>query len=410
MTTSRPLPCREGCCHLHEFLVYLGSSFAKGENLRVAIVHDWLNQIGGAEQVLEALVELFPGAPIYTSIYWPERMPQAYRHWDIRTMWMDRLPGIYRHHQPYLLLYPLAFGQLELSGYDLIVSNKSAFCLGVRVAPGTRHLCYCLTPTRFVWNFDAYVQGEQINGLARHLVRPFLGKLQRWERAAAGRIDAFVAISREVQGRIRRLYGRESAIIHPPVNTDDFAAAPQGEQGDYFLIVSRLIPYKRIDLAVEALSGLGLPLWIAGEGRDRAKLQALAGPNVHFLGRVSDAELPGLMARCRAFLFPGLEDFGIAPVQAMAAGRPVIAYAGGGALDYVVEGETGLFFDQQTPQSLAEAIRRFDDSAFDPVRIRAHAERFDARLFRSRLRALVENEMSPLGTGGGRAETPTPGP
>lgn len=360
--------------------------------MRVAIVHDWLNQIGGAEQVLEVLVDLFPGAPVYTSIYWPERMPRAYRRWDIRTTWMDHLPGIYRHHQPYLLLYPLAFDRLALSGYDLVISNKSAFCLGVRVAPGTRHLCYCLTPTRFVWGFDTYVQREQVHGLARRLVRPFLAGLRRWERAAAGRVDAFATISREVQGRVRHLYGRESVIVHPPVNTHNFAPR-EGGQGEYFLIVSRLIPYKRIDLAIEALNGLGLPLWIAGEGRDRAKLEALAEPNVRFLGRVPDAELPGLMAHCRAFLFPGLEDFGIAPVQAMAAGRPVIAYAGGGALDYVREGETGLFFDRQTPESLAEAVRRFDAPAFDPARIRAHAEQFDTRIFRSRLQALVQELM-----------------
>jgi glycosyltransferase involved in cell wall biosynthesis len=361
--------------------------------LRVAIVHDWLNQIGGAEQVLEALVELFPQAPIYTSIYWPQAMPPAYRAWDIRTTWMDRLPGIYRHHQPYLLFYPLAFGGLELRGYDLVISNKSAFCLGVRLAPGTRHICYCLTPTRFVWDYDTYVRREQVSGLARGLVRPFLGWLQRWERAAADRVDTFASISREVQARVRHLYGCESTVIYPPVNTADLTPVPRGEQGDYFLIVSRLIPYKRIDLAVEALNRLGLPLWIAGEGRDRANLEALAGPNVRFLGRVPDAELPGLVARCRAFLFPGLEDFGIAPVQAMAAGRPVIAYAGGGALDYVIEGETGLFFEEQTPESLAEAVGRFHADDFDPARIRAHAERFDASVFKSRLQALVKEQV-----------------
>lgn len=375
-------------------MVYLGKPLVKGEDLRVAIVHDWLNQIGGAEQVLEALVELFPGAPIYTSIYWPEAMPPRYRKWDIRTTWMDRLPGIYRHHQPYLLLYPWAFGGLELRDYDLVLSNKSAFCLGVQLAPETRHVCYCLTPTRFVWNFDGYVQREQVNGLARHLVRPFLGRLQRWERQAAGRVDAFVAISREIQARIRDFYGYESAIIYPPVSTDTFAPVPNGERGDYFLIVSRLIPYKRIDLAIQALNLLGLPLWIAGEGRDRANLETIAGTNVRFLGRVPDAELPGLMARCRAFLFPGLEDFGIAPVQAMASGRPVIAYAGGGALDYVIAGETGLLFSPQTPEALAEVVSSFDDAAFDPARIRAHAQRFDSKVFKSRLQALIREEMS----------------
>jgi glycosyltransferase involved in cell wall biosynthesis len=359
--------------------------------LKVAIVHDWLNQIGGAEGVLEALVEMFPGAPIYTSMYWREGMPAAYRDWDIRTTWLDRLPGIYRHHQPYLLLYPLAFGATEVRGYDLVLSNKSAFCLGVRTPPETKHLCYCLTPTRFVWDFDSYVGREQVGSLAQTLVRPFLGRLRRWERAAADRVTAFAAISNEVQARIRRVYGRESALIYPPVNTKRFT--PAADHDDYFLIVSRLIPYKRIDLAVRAFTQLGLPLWIGGDGRDRASLEAMAGPNVRFLGRVSDADLGGLMARCRAFVFPGLEDFGITPMEAMAAGRPVIAYAGGGALDYVVEGLTGSFFQEQLPESLAEAVRRFDESSFDPARIRAHAESFDTGVFRSKLQAFIQEQV-----------------
>jgi glycosyltransferase involved in cell wall biosynthesis len=359
--------------------------------LQVAIVHDWLNQIGGAEGVLEALVDLFPQAPVYTSMYWPEGMPAAYRRWDIRTTWMDRLPGIYRHHQPYLLLYPLAFGGLELRGYDLVISNKSAFCLGVKTAPGTRHVCYCLTPTRFVWDFGTYVDREGVGSAARRLVQPFLGRLQRWERAAAGRVDAFVGISREVQGRIRTFYRRESEIIYPPVRTDRFR--PAAEHGDYFLIVSRLIPYKRIDLAVRAFTELGLPLWIGGEGRDRQSLQALAGPNVRFLGRVPDDQLGPLLAGCRAFVFPGLEDFGISPVEAMAAGRPVIAYAGGGALDSVIEGVTGTFFHEQTPQALAAAVRRFDDAAFDPAAICRHAAQFDVAEFKARLQALIQGVM-----------------
>jgi glycosyltransferase involved in cell wall biosynthesis len=361
--------------------------------LRVAIVHDWLNQIGGAEGVLEALVELFPGATVYTSIYWPEGMPAAYREWDIRTTWMDRLPGIHRHHQPYLLLYPPAFGGLELQGFDLVVSNKSAFCMGVRATPGTRHVCYCLTPTRFVWDFDTYVSREQAGGPARRLVRPFLGRLRRWERAAADRVGAFVAISGAVQARIRRFYQRESVIVYPPVDTARFAPSPTGGHDGYFLIVSRLVPYKRIDLAVRAFTELGLPLWIAGSGRDRASLEAMAGPSVRFLGRVPDEELGPLVGRCRAFVFPGLEDFGIAPVQAMAAGRPVVAFAGGGALDYVVEGVTGTFFHQQTPGALAEAVSRFDEGAFAPAAIRAHAAQFDTQVFKSKLMAVIREEM-----------------
>jgi glycosyltransferase involved in cell wall biosynthesis len=361
--------------------------------LKVAIVHDWLNQMGGAEGVLEALVRMFPEAPIYTSIYDPEAMPAAYRQWDIRRTWMDRLPGIHRHHQPYLLLYPCAFGGLELHGYDLVISNKSAFCLGVHLPPETFHLCYCLTPTRFVWDYEAYVQREQVGGLARRFVHPFVGGLQGWERAAADRVGAFVAISNEIQQRVRRYYGRESVVIHPPVDTGRFVPMEDGSHDDYFLLVSRLVPYKRIDLAVRAFADLGLPLWIGGTGRDRAGLEAMAGPNIRFLGRVPDEELTRLMARCRAFVFPGLEDFGIAPVQAMAAGRPVIAYAGGGALDYVVEGVTGTFFYEQTPGSLADTVLRFDDRAFDPVAIQTHAQRFDVHVFESRMRAFIQEQM-----------------
>jgi glycosyltransferase involved in cell wall biosynthesis len=361
--------------------------------LRVAIVHDWLNQMGGAEQVLEALVEMFPGAPVYTSIYWPEGMPTHYRDWDIRTTWMDHLPGIHRNHQPYLLLYPLAFGRLELAGYDLVISNKSAFCLGVQTPSQTRHVCYCLTPTRFVWDFDTYVHREQVNGIARRMVKPFIAWLRRWERRAADRVDAFVAISREVQARVQRVYDSRSAIIYPPVDTHRFAPAADGHIQDYYLIVSRLIPYKRIDLAVRAFNQLGLPLWIAGDGRDRESLEAIAGPNVRFLGRVPDEELADLMAGCRTFVFPGLEDFGIAPVQAMAAGRPVVAFEGGGAKDYVIEGVTGAFFREQTPEALAETVRAFDATSVDPQVVRAHAQKFDTEVFKSQLWAFVQEVL-----------------
>lgn len=359
--------------------------------MKVAIVHDWLNQMGGAEAVLEVLVDMFPGAPIYTSIYAPEAMPEAYRAWDIRTTWMDHLPGIHRHHQLYVLKYPLAFGRLKLAGYDLVLSNKSAFCMGVHVPSQTRHICYCLTPTRFVWDFDAYVRREPVGRAAKQLLRPFLGWLQRWERAAARRVDAFVAISSAVQDRVSGLYDRQSTLIHPPVNTGRFR--PEQDQEDYFLIISRLIPYKRIDLAVQAFTALGLPLWIGGDGRDRVSLQAIAGPNIRFLGRVPEGELSRLMARCRAFVFPGLEDFGITPLEAMSAGRPVIAFAGGGALDSVVEGVTGTFFHEQTPEALAETVSRFDSMTFDPECIRTHASRFDTGVFKANLKAFIEREL-----------------
>lgn len=360
--------------------------------MHVALVHDWLNQIGGAEDVLESLVEMYPGAPIYTSMYAPELMPPAYRAWDIRVTWMNRLPGIHRHHQPYLPLYPFAFQGLDLRGYDLILSNKSGFCHGVRVPSGAIHLCYCLAPTRYVWNLHDYAEREQWPGLANALLPPVIALLRQWDYAAAQRVHHFMAISTEIQARIRHFYGRESVVIPPPVDTSGFQPAPKHE--DYFLILSRLIPYKRIDLAIAAFNELGLPLVIAGEGRDRAKLQATARSNITFLGRVDDARRAELMARCRAFIFPGLEDFGIAPVQAQAAGRPVIAFAGGGALDTVMEGVTGVLFREPTASSLADAVRHFEDGPFNPTTIRTFASKFDTQVFKQRLEAFIQDKVT----------------
>ncbi len=348
----------------------------------VALVHDWLNQYGGAERVLEHFAGFFPRAPIYTSMYWQEGMPAAYRAWEIRTTWMDRLPGIYRRHQWYFPLYALAFATLDLgrAGYDLVVTNKSGFCHGVRTG-GAPQLCYCLAPTRYVWEFDAYAARENLPSPVRALLKPVVALLRRWDYRAAQRATThFVAISTEIQQRIRRYYHRESVVIYPPADVERYYPAP--EHDDYYLIVSRLIPYKRIDLAVRAFTRLGLPLYISGEGRDREALEALAGPNVTFLGRVPDAELPELTARCRAFVFPGREDFGLTPLEAQAAGRPVIAYGEGGARDTVVAGETGTFFYEPTPEALIDAVRSFDAGAVDPLACRANAERFSVERFR----------------------------
>lgn len=344
--------------------------------------------------MLEALVEMYPQAPVYTSIYWPQAMPETYRSWDIRTSFMDRLPLVKRHHQPFLPLYPLAFEQFDLRDYDLVISNKSAFCHGVITAPETLHICYCLTPTRFLWDYTGYVQREGLGRLARWVLPPVLSYLRLWDKAAADRVDHFVAISQAVRQRIQKFYRREAIVIHPPVDTSRYT--PAEGHDDYFLIVSRLVPYKRIDLAVQAFNQLGLPLVIVGDGRDRASLQAMAGPNIRFLGRVPDEELKPLVARCRAFVLPGVEDFCIALVEAQAAGRPVIAFAGGGALDTVVEGKTGTFFYEQSPQALAEAVRRFDDAAYDPAAIRKHAERFDTTVFKQRLRQFIAQHTSHL--------------
>ncbi len=353
-----------------------------GTPVRLALVHDWLNQIGGAEDVLETLVEMFPRAPIHTSMYWREGMPPAYRDWDIRTTWMDHLPGIYRHHQPYLPLYPLAFARLDLSGYDVVLSNKSGFCHGVQTGE-TVHVCYCLTPTRYIWDFNTYAAREALPAAPKIALRPLVTLLRRWDYRAAQRVDHFVAISRQVQARIRRFYGRDSVVIHPPVDSSCFRPTPTHD--DYYLIVSRLIPYRRIDLAVRAFNQLELPLVIAGDGRDREALERLAGPTITFLGRVPDEDRPDLYARCRAYVLPGEEDFGIAPLQAQAAGRPVIAFGIGGALDTVIEGQTGTFFHEPTPEALAAAVRAFDPNDVDPQACVRNAARFDVSVFRDKL-------------------------
>jgi glycosyltransferase involved in cell wall biosynthesis len=357
--------------------------------VRLALVHDWLNQIGGAEDVLEALVDMFPQAPIYTSMYWPEKMPRVYRTWDIRTTWMNHLPGIHRHHQPYLPFYPVAFGHLNLSGYDLVLSNKSGFCHGVRVNDAP-HICYCLAPTRYVWDLGAYADREALPPIAMVVLQPLVGLLQRWDYDAAQRVDHFIAISREIQSRIRLYYNRDSIIIHPPVDTGRFQQTDTHE--DYYLIVSRLIPYKRIDLAVRAFNQLGLPLFIAGAGRDRQALESLAESNITFLGYVPDDDLPGLFARCKAYVLPGKEDFCITPVQAQAAGRPVIAYGAGGALDTIVEGETGIFFHESTPESLAAAVREFVPDSVAPQACVKNATRFDVRVFTKKLGEFIARQ------------------
>ncbi|HEY4688306.1 MAG TPA: glycosyltransferase [Anaerolineae bacterium] len=355
--------------------------------MKIALVHDWLNQYGGAERVLEVLKEMYPDAPIYTSLYWRAGMPEAYRAWDIRTAWLDRAPGIYRHHQPYLPLYPLAFRAFDLSGYDVVLSNKSGFCHGVPTG-NALHVCYCLAPTRYVWSLGAYAEREALGRLTRLALKPLVAWLRRWDYAAAQRVTHFAAISTEIQGRIRAYYNRDAVVIHPPVDLRRYR--PAAPHADYYLIVSRLIPYKRIDLAIEAFNRLERPLWIVGSGRDLDRLRARAGPHVKFLGRVPDSDLPDLVAHCKAFVFPGYEDFGIAPVEAQAAGRPVIAYGAGGALDTVIDGQTGVLFREQTVEALMDAVRRSDAIQFEPDSIRANAARFDTSVFKAGLGRFVE--------------------
>ena len=365
--------------------------------------------------MLEVLHEIWPEAPVYTSAYLPEAMPAAYRAWDIRTSFMQRLPGLRRHFQKYLPLFPLAFEQFDFSGYDLVLDNSSAFSYGVITGPETLHVSYCLSPARFLWNYHDYVRREELGTGAQVALAPFLTGLRLWDRAAADRVDEFVAISSLIQARIRKFYRRDSVLIAPPVDCQRFrvrapgarvpgalwagraSAAPasgRGE-GDYYLVVSRLIPYKRIDVAIEACKRVGARLKVVGRGRDRERLESIAGgsPLIEFLGFVPDERMPELWAGCRAFILPGEEDFGIAPLEANAAGRPVVAYAAGGPLDTVVEGRTGRFFRQPTADSLAEVLAGFDPDAFEPAALRAHAESYDVPVFKRRLLRFIEEKL-----------------
>ena len=374
----------------------------KETQVKLALAHDWLNQMGGAENVLEQMAVLYPDAPVFTTIYAPDLMSDNFRRWDIRPSWLNRAPVIHHHHQPYLPLYPSAVASLDFSGYDVILSNKSGFIHGLRHTPQQMHICYCLAPTRYVWDYEGYAARERFGAGLGALIQPVIKQLARWDFAAAQPrsekggdqgVDHFIAISKEIQVRIKKYYGRDSIIIYPPVDTHRFRPLPSGHAtGDYYFIVSRLIPYKRIDLAVQALSRLGRRLIVAGDGRDRAQLEAMAGPTVQFKGRLPWDEVVELMANCRAFLFPGFEDFGITPLEAQAAGRPVIAFAKGGALDTVIDGETGLFFHEQSVEALMAAVEHFETMTFDPTIIRANAERFSQERFRQRLSHFIDEK------------------
>lgn len=364
--------------------------------MKVALVHDYLNQMGGAERVVLALHELFPTAPLYTSIYDPKRVDPAFQKIDIRTSFMQKFPLVTKHHQPYLPFYPFAMESLDLRGYDLVLSSSSAFGKGVIVKPETLHICYCHTPMRWCWNYQEYVEREQLGWPARHMLPFLMNWLRVWDQTSAMRVDHFIANSPVVAARIQKYYRRESVVIPPPVETARFPFDPSTQPGDYFLVLSRLAPYKRIDLAVKACTLLKLPLVVIGDGRDEKQLRAMAGPTVRFLGRLSDSEVVPYITCCRAFLFPGEEDFGITPLEVQAAGRPVIAYGAGGALTSVVEGATGTFFYEQTVESLAAVLASFDERQYHPQTIHNHALDFDKPRFQRRISQFIETRISEI--------------
>jgi glycosyltransferase involved in cell wall biosynthesis len=355
-------------------------------SLRIALVHDYLNQAGGAEKVVEVFAEMFPGAPIYTSVYDRKVMPEVWRGLDIRTSFLQQIwPGL-NGAKALLPLYPAAFESFDLRDYDLVLSSTTAFAKGVITQPETCHVCYCNSPTRFLWRYHDYVQHERFPPGVRPLLPLLATPFRLWDYNAAQRVDYFVAGSHNAARRIAKHYRRESDVVQAPIEVSQFI--PSAHVEDYFLVVSRLQPYKAIHLAVEACSRLGLPLRIIGDGPDRQRLGVVAGPTVRFLGRLPDVEVRRQMARARALIVPGEEDYGLAPLEAQASGRPVIAYRAGGALETICEGRTGLYFDEPTVEALAAVLAGFDD-VFDPGALRAHAQRFDTAVFKQALYAVL---------------------
>ena len=350
--------------------------------MKVAIVHDYLNQYGGAERMLEALCELYPDAPIYTSIYDPDAVLHRFDDRVVHTSFMQKLPGVMKNHQQYLLLYPYAFESFDLSGYDLVVSSSSAWAKGAITGPETLHVCYCHTPMRFAWQYEDYARRERLGRLSRAVLPFFMTRVRLWDVASSLRPDFYVANSQTVAQRIAKYWRRDSVVINPPVEVGNIPYR-SGPRDNFYLWVGRMTPYKRADVAVRAFTELGLPLKVVGTGRDMNAIKKLAGPNVEFLGHLPDAEMRQMMSRCRAFIQVGADDFGITPVEAMAGGAPVVAINANGPAEVVLDGQTGLFFDEQTPESLAGAVRRFEGQyrQFDSDFIRRYAQNFDRELF-----------------------------
>ena len=356
--------------------------------MKIAFVHDYLNQYGGAERVLEVLCELFPHAPIYTTLYDAQATRQAFSGRTVRTSFMQRLPFVTKYHHAFPFLMPLAMEQFDLSSFDVVLSVSHSFAKGIITNPGTRHICYCLTPPRYLWDDShKYVSEFKHPLFIKKLLPPFLSYLRIWDREASLRPNELVGISQFVQQRIKKYYAREASLLYPPVSVENFSVA--SGPGSYFLMVGRLVTYKKFDLAIEAFNTLGWPLKIVGTGVDLKRLKKMAKPNIEFLGQVGDKELSRIYQDAKALIFPQEEDFGIVPLEAMASGRPVIAYRGGGAVETVADGVTGVFFDEQTLEPLLSALEKFSTMHFDAQACRSQAEKFDVEVFKSNIRTLL---------------------
>lgn len=362
--------------------------------MKVAIIHYWLTGMRGGEKVLESLCELFPQADIYTHVYVPEKISETIRRHPVHTTFINKLPRVANMYQRYLPLMPLALEQLDLRGYDLVISSEAGPAKGVILRAETTHICYCHSPMRYLW--DMYQDYLESSGrLTRFAFRLFSYRLRQWDALSALRVDHFVANSNTVASRIQKCYRRDATVINPPVDVSFFAPAneaPFTHPDAPYLCFGELVAYKRVDIAVEACSRTGRRLVVVGEGSERKRLEAMAGPTVKFTGRLEAAELKKQIEACRALLFPGLEDFGIIPLEIQAAGKPVIAYAKGGALETVVQDETGLFFKEQTASCLINTLETFETqkTAFNPKDIIKHAQKFSKERFKQEFTAFVK--------------------
>lgn len=363
--------------------------------MKVALVHDYLNQHGGAERVLEALIEMYPEAPIFTLIADIETLKEPIKSRTIHNSFLAKFPFVKKHYKKYLLLYPTAIEQFDLSSYELVISSSSAFAKGVITKPGTAHICYCHTPMRYSWDlYHSYLREDGPSGIYKKILPFAMNYIRMWDVITASRVDHFIANSEYVSKRIKKYYRRDSNVVYPPTNIDRFYLSSVDQVESYFLVVSRLLPYKRIDIIIEACNDLNLPLVVIGDGYDRARLERIAGANVKFLGFQKDEVIAEYYSKCQAFIFAGDEDFGLTPVEAQASGRPVIAFRRGGALETVVENVTGVFFNNQTKESLIEVLQDFNVKMFNPEEIRMHTYKFGKQQFFDGMNCIIREEMT----------------